>query len=244
MIERTILSAALCLAMFVGSFAGEAPKTEAPAPPAKPETPAPAAAPAPQPDAEGFVPLFNGKDLIGWIGSTGGYKVEDGIMVCLKEGGGNLYTEKEYADFIFRFEFKLAPGANNGVGIRCPPKGDGAYAGMEIQILDDTADQYKNLKPYQFHGSVYGVAPAEKGHQKPVGEWNSEEIIAKGRHITVKLNGATIVDADLDKASTPKTMDGREHPGLKNEKGHIGFLGHGSRIEFRNIRIKELKAEK
>jgi len=201
---------------------------------------APAEALAPRPDAEGFIPLFNGKDLTGWVGSTQGYVVENGVLVCLPEGGGLLRTEEQYGDFAFRFEFRLTPNANNGVGIRFT-EGNPAYSGMEIQILDDSGDQYQNLQPYQYHGSIYGVVPCERGHQKPVGEWNSEEIIADGRRVTVLLNGVKIVDADLDKASTPETMDHQPHPGLKNAKGYIGFLGHGSRVEFRNIRIKELR---
>ena len=194
-------------------------------------------------DEEGFIPIFNGKDLSGWTGDTTSYVAENGkIAVYPKRGGGgNLYTEKEYSNFILRFEFKLTPGANNGLGIRAPLSGDAAYVGMEIQILDNTADTYKNLNPYQFHGSIYGVVPAKREYLKPVGEWNFEEVIANNRQITVKLNGVTIVDADIDKASTPKTMDGKDHPGLKRDKGHIGFLGHGSNLEFRDIRIKELK---
>ena len=190
---------------------------------------------------DGFVGLFDGKSLDGWQGATKGYAVEDGVLICLKEGGGFLYTDKEYGDFNFRFEFKLTPGANNGIGIRTPIGGDPAYVGMEIQVLDDTAEQYKNLKPYQYHGSIYGVAAAERGHQKPVGEWNSEEIICDGKHVVVKLNGATIVDADIEQASTPKTIDGRDHPGLERAKGYIAFCGHGARVEFRNLRVKELK---
>jgi HEAT repeat protein len=191
---------------------------------------------------DGFVSLFSGEDLTGWVGDKKGYGVEDGkIVVFPARGGGNLYTEKEYSDFLLRFEFKLTPGANNGLGIRAPLEGDAAYAGMELQILDNSAEKYKDLKPYQFHGSIYGVVPAKKGHMKPVGEWNEQEVIADGRRITVKLNGVVIVDADINEASMPNTMDGRDHPGLKREKGHIGFLGHGSRVEFRNIRIKELR---
>jgi hypothetical protein len=186
---------------------------------------------------QGFVSLFDGKTLDGWQGNTAGYKVVDGVMVC--EPGGNLFTDKEYADFIFRFEFKLPPLGNNGVGIRTPLKGNPAYAGMEIQILDDKyKEKHPQLHPYQYHGSVYGVVPAKPGHQKPIGEWNAEEILAKGGHIKVTLNGVVILDADLDKA---KPIDGREHPGLHNKKGYIGFLGHGSRVEFRNIRIKDLE---
>jgi hypothetical protein len=190
---------------------------------------------------EGFVPLFNGRDMTGWVGNTDGYYAKDGIMICdPKKAGGNVYTADEYSDFTLRFDFKLTPGANNGLGIRAPLTGDAAYVGMEIQILEDSAPQYKNLQPYQFHGSIYGVVPAKRDCLKPVGEWNSEEVTAKGRQVTVKVNGKTIVDADIDKASTPQTMDHRAHPGLKRDKGHIGFLGHGDYLEFRNIRIKTL----
>jgi len=195
-----------------------------------------------QETAEGFELLFNGKDLTGWTGDTTGYVAEDGkIVIYPKHGSGNLYTEKEYSDYILRFEFKLTSGANNGLGIRAPLTGDAAYVGMELQILDNTAHIYKDLEPYQYHGSIYGIVPAKRGYLRPVGEWNYEEVIARGRKIIVNLNGVTIVDANIDKASTPTTLDGKDHPGLKREKGHIGFLGHGSHVEFRNIRIKEIK---
>lgn len=195
-----------------------------------------------QEEADGFDLLFNGEDLTGWQGNTKGYVAKDGMILVEPElGGGNLYTAKEYGDFIMRFEFKLTPGANNGLGIRAPLSDNSAYDGMELQILDNTADKYKNLKPYQFHGSIYGVVPAKVGYLKPVGDWNYEEVIAKGNQITVNLNGTTIVDEDIKKASTPKTMDGKKHPGLKRKKGFIAFCGHGDKLAFRNLRIKSLK---
>ncbi|MDI9443673.1 MAG: DUF1080 domain-containing protein [Planctomycetota bacterium] len=194
-----------------------------------------------QETAEGFVSLFDGKTLKGWQGDVKGYFAENGVLVCAP--GGKLMTEKEYSDFVFRFEFKLQPNGNNGVGIRAPLAGDAAYNGMEIQILDDSGSQFAGkLKPYQYHGSIYGVVPCKQGHQKPVGEWNCQEIRADGPKIKVTLNGQVIVDADLSQIN--ETMDGRPHPGLHNEKGFIGFLGHGSRIEFRNIRIKQLNQDK
>ena len=186
--------------------------------------------------AEGYICLFNGKDLTGWIGNTDGYVAEDGRIICKK--GGNVYIKDEYSDFIFRFEFKLTPGANNGLGIRTPLNVNAAYEGMELQILDDTADQYKNLQPYQYHGSIYGVVPVIRGCQKPVGQWNYQEVMAKGGQIRVTLNGGLVVDADISKIT--ETTDKRPHPGLHREKGYIGFLGHGSQLEFRNIRIKQL----
>lgn len=192
---------------------------------------------------EGFEPLFNGYNLDGWRGNKTQYQAIDGMIVVdpgASGRSGNLYTEKEYADFNFRFEFLLTPGANNGLGIRAPLTGDAAYGGVELQILDNTASIYANLKPYQYHGSLYGVAPAKRGYLKPVGEWNSQEVIIKGSRYKVILNGTTILDVDAKEAIKNGAMDGRDHPGLKNTKGHIGFLGHGSEVKFRNIRIKEL----
>jgi hypothetical protein len=216
-----------------------------------------ASAPAVQGAEPGFTPLFNGKDFTGWIygqrpngtenKSGKGYQIENGVIYSTKEDGGNLYTEKEYANFVLRFEFRLTPNANNGIGIRAPLVGDAAYVGMEIQVLDDSGSQYANLLPGQYHGSIYKVAPAKRGFQKPVGEWNSEEITANGRRVSVKLNGTIIVDCNLDEVTDAATL--KEHRdltkpegsrGIANTTGHIGFLGHGAHVEFRNIRIKVL----
>jgi len=192
--------------------------------------------------AEGYVSLFNGRNLDNWVGNKKSYAAEDGVIIIkpVDDSGGNLYTEKEYADFNFRFEFQLTPAANNGLGIRAPLTGDAAYVGMELQILDDTDPVYANLQPYQYHGSVYGVIPSRRGYLKPLGEWNYEDVTAKGTHITIVLNGTTIIDGDIAGPRDNGTMDHKDHPGLKNKTGHIGFLGHGSLVKFRNIRIKEL----
>lgn len=227
---------------------------------------------------DGFVPLFNGKDLTGWIGATDMYGVEKikvrmsgarkdkeyAVLACFPErrkagkGGGNLLTEKEYADFILRFEFCLPPNANNGLGIRVPsPDVDAAYHGMcELQILDDGGSKYTDLRPYQYHGSVYGIIPARRdstgrclkatagngSYLKPCGQWNFEEVRVIGSRIQVILNGEMIVDADVAgiKGDGTDTLDKRPHPGLHNRRGRIGWLGHGSHVQWRNIRIKEV----
>ncbi len=191
---------------------------------------------------QGFVSLFNGIDLNQWTGNTTGYLVKDGVVEVDPEmgGGGNLYTKEEYSNFIYRFEFQLTPGANNGIGIRAPLEGDAAYVGMEIQVLDNEAPMYKDLHPYQYHGSVYGVIPAKRGFLLPTGEWNQEEIIAKGNKIKVTLNGTVILDGDIKEASKNGTMDHKEHPGLLRTTGHLGFLGHGDLVRFRNMRVKKL----
>ena len=191
---------------------------------------------------EGFTSLLNGDNLDYWIGNKTDYLVEDDVLsVRPKNGGhGNLYTAKEYSDFIFRFEFQLTPGANNGLGIHTPLQGDAAYVGKELQILDNTAPIYKNLKPYQYHGSVYGIIASKRGALNPLGQWNSQEVIVKGDDIKITLNGVVIVNGNIKEATKNGTADGKDHPGLKRNKGHIGFLGHGSELNFRNIRIKDL----
>ena len=151
-------------------------------------------------DEPGFTSLFDGKTLDGWQGGKENYRVEDGCIVTQPQGNRNLATVKEYGDFHFKFEFKLTPGANNGIGIRAPKEGDAAFVGMEIQILDDGHPSYKGIKEYQAHGSVYGVIPAKRGFLKPTGEWNSEEITVDGTHVKVVLNGETIVDGDIAQA--------------------------------------------
>ena len=197
-------------------------------------------------EKEGFKVLFDGTNMHEWTGNTVDYTLEDGCisMIPSKSYGGNLYTKNEYGNFVYRFEFQLTPGANNGVGIRTPMEGDAAYVGMEIQILDCEHPIYKNITPLQHHGSVYGIIPAKADHHdafKPAGEWNYEEIVADGDNIKVTVNGVVIMEGNIREATKNGTADHKKHPGLFNKKGHIGFLGHGSPVKFRNIRIKELK---
>jgi hypothetical protein len=195
------------------------------------------------PDARsGFAPLFNGRDLSGWQGDAGGYEAVDGELRSKPGVGGNLLTTEEFGDFVLRFDFKLTPGANNGLAIRVPPKGDAAFDGIELQILDDGHEKYKSIEPWQCHGSIYGVVAAERGTcLKPAGEWNTEEVTVQGSKIKVVVNGKTIVDADTapfrDGQATP---DGKPHPGLARTQGHIGFAGHHDEVHFRNIRVKRL----
>lgn len=213
---------------------------------------------SPEEEAEGFEVLFDGTSLDRWKGSKANYVPVDGaIYVTAQYGGnGNLYTDKEYGDFIYRFEFCFdAPGVNNGVGIRTTEDVDAAYYGMEIQVLEHDAPIYADLRPYQVHGSVYGIIPAKRIVSPELGVWNTEEIRAVGDHITVTVNGEVILDGDIRKAcqghnvdpdgstTNPYTVDHLNHPGLFNKKGLISFCGHGPGVRFRNIRIKDLSKE-
>ncbi len=208
--------------------------------------------------AEGFKALFDGRSMHNFVGNKVNYIPVDGnIVVSAQYGsGGNLYTADEYSDFILRFEFCFdREGVNNGIGIRTPMGVDAAYHGMEIQVLDHDAPIYADLREYQQHGSVYGIIPAKRVKFPARGTWNVEEIRAVGDHITVTVNGEVILDGNIREATqghnvdpdggdrNPYTVDHLNHPGLFNKSGHVGFLGHGTGIKFRNIRIKDLSSE-
>ena len=187
---------------------------------------------------KGYQTLFNGKDLSGWHGAVNNYEVVDGSIMCKKGKGGTLYAKEEYGDFSFRFEFQLPPGGNNGIAVRSPGKGDPAWEAYEIQVLDDTAKKYAKLQPYQFHGSVYGLAPAQRGALLPVREWNKQEITFKGSNIRVTLNETTILHQDISKIDLTKVK--KVPKGVNRSKGFIGFAGHSDPVKFRNVRIKSL----
>jgi len=208
-----------------------------------------------QPASEkGFTSLFDGQSLKGWTllnPKGGGYAVTNlvgnastnAVIYCAKGGGGNLLSEKQYGDFILRFDFKLTRGANNGLAIRAPMQsGSLSFDGIELQILDNygaEARYEKKLRPEQFHGAVYDViAPERLDAQKPVGQWNTQEVTAIGRKLSVKVNGKTIINADLNSVKDPVML--LKHPGILRASGHIGFLGHNDEVYFKNIRIKEL----
>lgn len=190
----------------------------------------------------GFEPVFNGKDFTGWAGPLENYEVAGGAIVCQPKKGGNIYTTGEYADFIARLEYKLPPGGNNGLAIRYPGTGHVATGAMcELQILDDTDVKYAKLDPRQYNGSAYGMVPAHRGYLRPVGEWNTMEVTAKGHTLRVELNGTRILDTDLSKVTEFK--DNTPHPGKDRLSGHFGFAGHNDPVAFRNIKIKKLDAK-
>ena len=188
--------------------------------------------------ADGFKPIFNGKDLTDWKGATEQYEVVDGAIYCKPKKGGNLYHKDDLTDFAVRLEFKVPPNGNNGLCIRYPGTGDTAYVGMcECQVLDDN---YKGIDPRQAHGSAYGMAAALRGYQRPVGEWNFEEVTVKGSTIKVELNGYVILNADLAKVDMDTVMAKKAHPGKDRTNGFFGFAGHNDPVGFREISIKSL----
>ena len=188
-----------------------------------------------------FKSAFNGKNFEGWAGPTNNYSVDHGSIQCLKGKGGTIYVNDELSDFSARMEFKLPPGGNNGLAIRYPGSGDTAYVGMcELQVLDDSAKKYAKLHPAQYHGSAYGMAPAARGYQRPVGEWNFQEVTVDGSRIKVELNGTLILNADLGNVEKPMYDIGK-FKGRLRKSGYFGFAGHGDAVSFRNISIRNIK---
>jgi len=201
-------------------------------------------------DAKAFASIFDGKTLEGWAGAVENYEVKNGAILCKPGKGGVLYTKQEFDDFVARVEFKLPPGGNNGLAIRYPGKGNGAYDGMtELQVLDNESPKYTKLDTRQYHGSSYGMIAAQRGHQRrpgewvsflrPTGEWNFQEVSVKGSKIKVELNGTVILDGDL--STVKEYMANSAHPGKELTKGYFGFCGHNDPVEFRNLSIKSLK---
>jgi hypothetical protein len=189
---------------------------------------------------DGFVPLFNGKDLTGWEvrefrdGDKEKWSAQDGVLTA-KPGSGWIGTTKMYGDFALRLEWRIPVNGNSGVFLRVPDvktKTSPSQLGMEIQVLDDTGPAYKGkLKDWQYSGSLYGFVPASKSVYKGAGQWNRYEITCKGDRVTVVFNGETVVDADVSKfpelAKRPR-------------RGFIGLQNHSTGVEYRDIRIKVL----
>ena len=199
------------------------------------------AAPTSAADAVKFTPLYNGKDLTGWTvkdGKIEAWKADGELLSCVGGHGGWLRTEKMYSDYVLKLDFRIPKGGNSGVGLRFPAAGDPAHVGMEIQILDDEAPQYAKLVPAQYTGGIYYQAAARKGALKPVDEWNSYEITCRGPQVKIVLNGQVINDVNVDE----HTKGQGNHLALADrpQVGYIGMQAHGSRVDFRNLSLKDL----
>ena len=189
---------------------------------------------------DGFVPLFNGKDLDGWEvreskpGDKDKWAFKDDVLVA-KPGGGWIGTKKMYGDFVLKLDWRIFKGGNSGVFIRVPDvksKESPSVLGFEIQILDDNDPKYKDLKPYQYCGGLYHFQGPSKKMFKGAGEWNSYQITCKGDSIAVVFNGEKVIDADISKD---------EKSAKRPRRGFIGLQNHNSGVEFRHVMIKSLE---
>jgi hypothetical protein len=183
--------------------------------------------------------LFDGTSLSGWVG--GGepaekcWVVKDGALVCTGAKGPWLRSDEQFEDFNLRLEYQVSAGGNSGVYVRVPEDGNhhrendaAPPAGFEVQVLDDHATQYRELKDFQYSGSVYDIAGAKPRNTRRAGEWNTLEINCRGQHVTVSQNGAVVVD--LTEETHPLIK-------LRQRKGYLGLQNHSTEVKFRNVRV-------
>ena len=194
------------------------------------------------------VDLFNGKDLSGWVTAkseavTAGWEVVDGMLKLTGKGGGNIFSDRQYADFDLEFEWKIPVGGNNGVKYRVREY-DGAILGIEYQLLDDSAHRFEKSSK-QSCGSIYAIkGPTIDKVVKPFDGFNHSRIVVRRNHITHYLNGAVICEQkvgnrDWDERIAQSKFQDRKEFG-ENKAGLIMLTEHGNETYFRNIRITPL----
>jgi hypothetical protein len=196
---------------------------------------------SPDQKGPGFISLLRGDDLTGWEvrnGRRDAWQVDGEVLSCAADGGGWLCTSRFYSDFVLRLEYRIPGGGNSGVGLRLPREGGTAHGGIEIRILDDDHEQFKDLAPSQYTGGIDDQAAARRGVARPPEEWNTYEITCRGPQVKVVLNGEMINEVSLDERTTGDK--GQSALADRPQTGAIGLHCHGSRVDFRRISIKDL----
>jgi hypothetical protein len=189
----------------------------------------------------GFELLFDGVSLTNWHtiplgGTPGTWHARNGVL-SYEPGDSWLASDRTYANFILRLEYRTGPGSDSGIFLRSTPAGYPSFTGMEIEITTDP----ESAPSTRSNTSLYGAAAPLKNATRGAGEWNSVEISVIARHLTAVWNGVTIHDVNLDDQAFAGAL--RAPLSARATSGHIGFQAHlnGSPVEFRNIRIRVLK---
>ena len=206
---------------------------------------------------EGWVLLFNGKNLDGWT-SVGkdtppafGWVVEDGILNVRKQGdkrGGDIITRDQYSDFDLKVDFRITQGANSGIKYFFTKYEKGGWLGLEYQILDDEnhPDAKLGRDGNRLEGGLYDMLPTSPKQVNPIGEWNQARIVAKGTKVTHYLNGKKILSFDRSSEQYKKAWQLSKYKNSKPmfgdvKEGHILLQDHGDEVSFRNVKIKVFK---
>jgi type 1 glutamine amidotransferase len=206
------------------------------------------AAPVPRAAAEsqpGWITLFDGRDLTGWTCKSGAWAVEEGSLV--RRGGGDIWTEQQFGDFVLELEFKVSPGANSGVFFRTADTQDCVQTGIEMQVLDSYG---KPAVDKHDCGAIYDCLAPAKNVVKAPGEWNTLRLAGRGPRIHVLMNGEPIIDMNLDEwkesGQNPDGTPNKFRTAYKDmpRAGYIGFQDHGSPVWYRNVRIRPLPASR
>lgn len=218
---------------------------------------------------QGWELLFDGKTFAGWRGmgrdtvETRHWKVENGMIHKLKNddvpplpngkkiNGGDLMTIDSFSNFELSFEWKILSDGNSGIKYNVSEKisktyGSGFNAlGFEYQILDDSAQIYKDLKPTQFTGALYEMYTPQNVQLKPGGEFNQGRILVNGNHGEHWVNGVKVVEFEFATAefdSLFRLSKYAKYPDFeKKRSGHIVITNHSDESWYRNIKIRRIK---
>jgi len=235
-----------------------------------PETAPPPNALSAAEKAAGWRLLWDGRTTDGWRSArsegfpTQGWTIENGVLMTRENGGhesaggGDIITEKRYADFELTVDFKLTPGANSGIKLFVQPglapiSGTGGKAtvgsaiGIEFQVLDDERHPDAKLghDGNRTLGSLYDLIPAPVDKKvSPMGAWNQARVLAQGRHVEFWLNGVKTVEFERGSSRFRELVAASKYKGIPGfgewEDGHILLQEHGNEVWFRNVKIREL----
>lgn len=194
------------------------------------------------PKETGFLTIFDGQLFSAWKlgpGAVGAFSLGDGSLVCRSGAEGWMLTERQYGDFILRFDFRADEGGQAGLVMRAPMEGDPRIVGWEMQLGPGPFPEDRGSMGG--HGSLVGVAKAtaaQGGYYRQKSGWNEQEVVVRGRRVRSLLNGREILNVDLNQLPNPEVLLRR--PGLVRDRGHVGLVNRGGGVELRNIRIREL----
>jgi len=204
---------------------------------------------------DGFKPLFDGKSLDGWRGykkadaADTRWKVENGLVtIDAKDGkdtrgGRDIITAGTYDQFDLRWEWKVAQGGNSGLKYFVLEDQTSAI-GHEYQMIDDERHADAKIGPHRQTAAFYDVLPAADRPLKPAGEWNSSQVIVKGKHVEHWLNGKRVLQYELDSPELSAAIAKSKFKDIarfgKPQRGHILIQDHGDQVTYRNVRIKPL----
>ncbi|NUL83306.1 MAG: DUF1080 domain-containing protein [Armatimonadetes bacterium] len=188
-------------------------------------------------DDQGFKPIFNSHDLKRWnVMGDKTWSVEKGELICSPGGKGWLRTDDQYGDFALRLEYKLAEGAQSGVYFRCHEAFDPALTGFKVHLVDDAGGDRTRTSTGAISSHVLPLVSAAK----PAGQWNQLEIVAKGVHIKVTINGKAAQDFRIDNRELSQGLPNGRQLYARVSYGYIGLENAGGEARFRNIRLKRL----
>jgi hypothetical protein len=199
--------------------------------------------------AAGWRLLFDGRTTNGWRGYMmdtipSGWRAVDGSLTRVARARDIITTEK-FANFELTLDWKVEPGGNSGVFYRAVEGPEYIYYfAPEMQVLDDAVHR-DGRSELTSSGSNYAVNPARRGVVKPAGEWNTSRIVANGNHVEHWLNGVKLFEYEIGSEDWTKRVAASKFNQwpeyAKAKEGHIGLQEHGSRVAFRNIKIRVIE---